>query len=59
MVADKAPVDTISINNLGEKKKVPKKVKKDTFSYIIKIADFYFLDTANLMIERINIIKTW
>jgi len=54
MVADKAPVDTISINNLGEKKKAPKKVKKDTFSYIIKIADFYFLDTANLMIERIK-----
>ena len=31
-----------------------KKVNKNKFSYIIKIADFYFIDSANLMIERIK-----
>ncbi len=53
-VADKAPVESISINdlNLNEKKII--KVNKKKFSYIIKIADFYFLDSASLMKKRIE-----
>jgi hypothetical protein len=53
-VADKAPVENISINNLNsdaEKKTISKKNK---FNYIIKIADFYYEDTANLMKKRIK-----
>ena len=54
-VADKAPVDGISIKNLSEnsENKVIKN-KKNAFKYIIKVADFYFNDTANLMVKRIN-----
>ena len=53
-VADKAPVEDISIKslNIGSKKTI-KKVKNN-FSYIIKIADFYYEDTAKLMIKRIK-----
>ncbi len=53
-VANKAPVESISINDLSSNKKMVKKVNKNKFSYIIKIADFYFIDSANLMIERIK-----
>ena len=54
-VADKAPVDGISISNLGEKKKKSKKNKKQLqFNYIIKIADFYYEKTAILMKKRIE-----
>ena len=54
-VANKAPVDEISIKNLNENSndKVIKK-KQRTFSYIIKIADFYFRDSAKLMVKRIK-----
>ena len=53
-VAIKAPVEGISINNLNTKKK-NKKIKNDIkFSYIIKIADFYFKDTAFMMSKRIK-----
>jgi hypothetical protein len=53
-VADKAPVEDISINNLkiGAKKSTIN--KKNKFNYIIKIADFYYEDTANLMMKRIK-----
>ena len=53
-VAEKAPVDGIQINDLNQKKvkkKVPK-IKK--FSYLIKVADFYYEDTAFLMKDRIR-----
>ena len=50
-VAVKAPVNEISINNLNEKKK-KKKILKNFL--IIKIADFYFNDTALIMINRIK-----
>ena len=53
-VAEKAPVDGIKIDNLGgieEKKKVVTKVKN--FKYSIKIADFYYMDTAKSMAKRI------
>ena len=54
-VANKAPVDGISITNLNENgnDKIIKK-KQNTFSYIIKIADFYFRDSAKLMVKRIK-----
>ena len=53
-VADKAPIDTISVNNLNEDIKKTEKIKKDKFNYIIKIADFYFKDSAHIMIDRIK-----
>jgi hypothetical protein len=52
-VAKKAPIKKISINNLNKTiKKSNKKIKKD-FSYKIKIADFFFKDTAKIMVNRI------
>ncbi len=54
-VADKAPVESISINDLNSSNQTTKQEKKKIFSYIIKIADFYFYDSANLMIERIKL----
>ena len=54
-VADKAPVDGISISNLGEKKEKSKESKKQLkFNYIIKIADFYYEKTAIMMKKRIE-----
>ena len=53
-VAEKAPVDGIQINDLN-KKKTKKKIKNDKiFSYSIKVADFYYKDTAKIMLERIK-----
>ena len=51
-IAAKAPVDSISINNINKKKIINSKVEKK-FSYIIKIADFYFKKTALSMSNRI------
>ena len=54
-VANKVPVEGITINDLSlEKKKNKKKQKKDKFNYIIKIADFYYEKTAILMQNRIK-----
>ena len=55
-VAEKAPVDGIQINDLNNKKKLlkSKKLKSKRFSYSIKIADFYFEDTAKIMLSRIR-----
>ena len=54
-MADKAPVDGISIKDLNENsKKNDVKKEKNTFNYIIKIADFYFKDSAELMVKRIK-----
>ena len=55
-VAEKAPVDGIQINdlNLNEKKKKKQKNEKN-FNYSIKVADFYYLDTAKIMIDRIKV----
>jgi hypothetical protein len=53
-VAEKAPVDGIQIDNLGEniiqKKEI---VKNKIFNYSIKIADFYYKDSAKNMSDRI------
>jgi hypothetical protein len=54
-VAIKAPVNSISINDLNEvNKEDNNKAKNTKFSYTIKIADFYFNDTALLMLNRIK-----
>ena len=53
-VAVKAPVDGIQIDNLGDVNQPKKDVKKDNiFSYSIKIADFYYKDSAKNMSNRI------
>jgi hypothetical protein len=54
-VAEKAPIDGIQISNLTEdisNHKTNKSNKK--FSYSIKVADFYYKKTANLMINKIK-----
>ena len=53
-VAQKAPVNSISINDLNVVKKIIKKKSIQEFSYIIKIGDFYFNDTALMMLNRIK-----
>ena len=54
-VADTAPVEGISINDLSVNKKKNKNNKKPVkFDYIIKIADFYYESTAKMMQERIK-----
>ena len=53
-VAEKAPVDGIQIKDLNQKKINKKKTKIRKFSYSIKVADFYYKDTALLMIDRIK-----
>ena len=54
-VANKAPVNNISINDLNIVKKKNKKLLSPIFSYSIKIADFYFNDTALMMVSRIEL----
>ncbi len=53
-VAEKAPVDGIQINDLNLKKEKKLKTKDNDFSYSIKVADFYYRDTAQIMIDRIK-----
>ena len=53
-VANKAPIDEINVNNLNDNNKKIKKIKKSQFNYLIKIADFYFKNTAFAMIDRIE-----
>jgi hypothetical protein len=53
-VAKKAPVNSISINDLNLILVESKKISKNKFSYEIKIADFFFNDTAKIMINRID-----
>ncbi len=53
-VAEKAPVDGIIIDNLGSDLNKKKQVKKHKFLYSIKIADFYYKDSAENMILRIK-----
>ena len=53
-VAEKAPVDGIQIDNLGEINQQKKEAtKEEIFSYSIKIADFYYKDSAENMSNRI------
>ncbi|MDA8537673.1 hypothetical protein N9K55_03085 [Candidatus Pelagibacter bacterium] len=53
-VANKVPVNDISINDLNEDKVKKKKKLSNKFSYSIKIADFYFNKTALLLTKRIK-----
>ena len=53
-VAVKAPVNIININNLNSVKINNKKNYNIKFSYVVKIADFYFNDSALMMLSRIN-----
>ena len=53
-VAEKAPVDSIKINDLNSKTTKKKIIKNKKFSYLIKVADFYYKDTAFMMKDRIK-----
>ena len=53
-VAEKAPVDGIQINDLNVKKIKKKIPKNKNFSYSIKVADFYYKETADIMVNRIK-----
>ena len=53
-VAEKAPIDGIQIKDLKTKKKSSVKIDNKKFSYSIKVADFYYHDTASVMIDRIK-----
>ena len=51
-VASKAPVNNISISDLNIKETNTNNEISKKFSYTIKIADFYFNDTAKMMVNR-------
>jgi hypothetical protein len=53
-VAEKAPVKGITIDNLGATYKKEKEIKTSKFLYSIKVADFYYKDSAKSMIDRIK-----
>jgi hypothetical protein len=53
-VAESAPVDGIQINDLNEKKEKKTTSLNKKFSYSIKVADFYYHDTAKIMVSRIK-----
>lgn len=55
-VANKAPIETININDLNKKKKPKdnKKIIKKKFKYSIKVADFYFDTSAYAMAKKIE-----
>ena len=52
-VANKAPVNNINISDLNIKEINTKNKLSKKFSYEIKIADFYFNDSASLLVNRI------
>ena len=53
-VAEKAPVEQIQIKELGDITNKKIQINKKKFSYVIKIADFYFEKSANQMKSRIS-----
>ena len=53
-VARKAPVDGITINDLNFNETKKKQSVNKNFSYLIKVADFYYKDTAKMMTNRIK-----
>ena len=53
-VATNVPVNNISISDLNSTQIKNSTKATNKFSYKIKIADFYFRDTALLLIDRIN-----
>ena len=55
-IANKAPIDGIKISSLNSKVEEEIKTTQDyKFSYSIKIADFYYKKTAQIMIDRIKL----
>ena len=53
-VAEKAPVDGIKIDIINDTKNKSKNIiKNSNFRYSIKIADFYYKDSAEIMVNRI------
>ena len=56
VVAEKAPVDEICVKDLNsDSKNHNKKNKKKDFRYVIKLADFYFIDSATSLKKRVKI----
>ena len=53
-IANKAPVNNINISDLNTKETNTKNELSKKFSYEVKIADFYFNDTASLLVDRIT-----
>ena len=53
-VAAKAPIEDIKIKDLSNKKKKKSIINKNSFNYVIKIADFYFNESAKSMSLRIK-----
>ena len=54
-VAEKAPIEGIKISSLnGSLNDQIEQISNDKFSYSIKVADFYYKKTANLMIHKIK-----
>ena len=54
-VAQKAPIDGIKISNLNHSNKAIKKPKKRAqFSYYIKVADFYYKESAKNTMNKIK-----
>ncbi|MBC8304947.1 MAG: hypothetical protein H8E55_55430, partial [Pelagibacterales bacterium] len=51
---EKAPVEQIQIKELGDITNKKIQINKKKFSYVIKIADFYFEKSANQMKSRIS-----
>ncbi len=53
-VAEKAPIDGITINDLNKTKNKKFEKKNKNFSYSIKVADFYYENSALKMIKKIE-----
>ena len=55
-VAEKAPVVEIGIKDLNKKNNIneTKKEQKKDFKYVIKIADFYYLESAKMLKNRMK-----
>ena len=54
-VAEKAPVQEIGISDLSKDTNISNiKTTKSTFRYVIKIADFYFFESAKMLTNRIK-----
>ena len=54
-VAEKAPVEEIGISDLSKNSdEIITITTKSTFKYVLKIADFYFFDSAKMLTNRIK-----
>jgi len=53
-VADKAPIESINVDDLNSEIVISNDSVENKFDYSIKIADFYFKNTAISMLDRIK-----